>query len=133
MLNAATRLVASHQVQASAEQAIREAINSAPHQHLGKPFPIVVHYNGVTLPFMAYIARIANPAEQSRGLKTKVTLTTVKWGLLLKGHPKTWISTQYELDGKDNLKPSKSLPKEIDEHEAEQFFHTCGVPVPAHH
>ena len=126
-INAAHRLIA-----ASAEDAIREAINSAPHQTIGKPFPVVTHFNGVTVPFMAFITRIANSAEQIRGNFTKVDLTTVKWGLLIKGHPKCWIAVHYVLDQKNRLKEG-GLPRSIEQHEAEKFFHDCGIPVPPQH
>lgn len=132
VLNAAARLTGT-EVTASAEDAIREAINAVPHQTIGKPFPVVTQFNGVQVPFMAFISRIANSAEQARGLYTKVILTTVKWGTLMKGGPKCWISDQYELTQKNKLVQAKALPKEMSEHEAEQFFHTCGVPVPPHH
>lgn len=125
-INAAHRLIA-----ASAEDALREAINNAPNQHIGKPFPVVTHFNGVTVPFMAYITRIANSAEQMRGSFTKVTLTTVKWGLLIKGLPKCWIAAHYILDQKNRLKES-GLPSRIEDHEAEKFFRDCGIPVPPH-
>jgi hypothetical protein len=125
-INAASRLIT-----ASAEQAIRDAINAVPHQSIGKPFPVVTHFNGTTVPFMAHITRIANSAEQMRGNYSKVDLLTVKWGLLVKGHPKCWIAMHYVLDQKNRLKEG-GLPKQLDEQEAHEFFHKCGLPIPAH-
>lgn len=128
VLNAGTRILA-----ANAGDAIRDAIAKAPHSPIKKPFPIVAHFNGTSVPFLAYIARVATGPEQARGLLTRITLTTIRWGLLVKGHPKCWIASQYTLTGKNELVEAGGLPKSVGQHEAEHFFHQCGVPVPPHH
>lgn len=126
-------VTASSRLLASAESEIREAIYKQDSVPMGRPFPLVVHFNGSTVPFMAVIAKVPSASEQQRGILSKVALTTVKWGLLLKGSPKCWIAISYELNGRNQLVNGKALPRAIEAHEAKEFFHKCGVPVPAHH
>lgn len=128
-LNAFARL--TELVTASAEEAIREAVNNAPHKPIGKPFPVVTKFNGRTVPFLALISKLPSGAEQQRGILSKVYLSTVKWGVLVKGHEPTWIEDKYILDGKNNFKYN-GLPRQIDEHEAKEFFHAVGLPMPHH-
>lgn len=123
-LNAAERLVAS-----SGEQAIRDAVASAGNTSIGKPFPIKVNFNGRTVPFLVVISKLPSGSEQVRGVKSKLYLTTVKRGKLMRSDPETWIIDHYTLDGKDRLKP-EGLPKNIDEQDAADFFRQVGMPMP---
>lgn len=130
-LNAANRLASTEVTAGAAEDAIRESVNSAPHKPVGKPFPVVTKFNGRTVPFFATIVKLPSGSEQSRGILSKIYLSTVKWGVLLKGDPPTWIEDKYVLDGKNNLKPN-GLPTSISEDDAKAFFHAVGLPMPHH-
>jgi hypothetical protein len=130
-LNAATRLASTEVTAGPAEQAIRKSVNEAPNKPIGKPFPVVTHFNGRAVPFLATIVKLPSVKEQQRGILSKIYLSTVKWGVLIKGDAPSWIEDKYILDGKNSLKPN-GLPRTIDEHAAKEFFHTVGLPMPHH-
>lgn len=122
-INAAQRLIAS-----SAEQLIRDAVNDA-RPTLGKAFPLTVKVGSVTRHFMAEITKVPSARDQQRGIKSLVNLMTVHWGKLIKSMDPGWIATYYVLDGRDNLKDSRSYPQQLDENEAKAFWkHFGGMP-----
>ena len=111
----------------TAEAKIRSAVNAAT-MVIGKPTPIMTEHNGVKVPFMARIERITTPSEQARGLHSVIHLMTVRKGRMLAGDDLGWIAKHYTLDGKNNLKDSKTMPQKLSIDEANEFFNAHNLP-----
>lgn len=124
--NFAARVLASTSISAaSAEQAIREAVNEASYS-IGKPFYIKTKFNGVMVPFEAVVNKLPSGSEQARGLKSRVILQTVKRGRLIAGDELSWLMHTFELNGKDQFKPI-GYPKKISDKDAESFLKHFGI------
>jgi hypothetical protein len=112
----------------SAEQKIRAAMNAT--TAFGKEVPISVEHNGNKVHFHGRIDKLPSGKEQVRGTQPVIHLRTIRRGRLMSGMEPSLLVHHYVLDGKDNLKPGKTLPRQATEEESTQFFKDHGIEVP---